>query len=198
LMVLATVWLPLVLTGVAVASIPSSTGVITGCYATKDGALRLIDAEAGQPCGNKEQLITWNQMGPAGPQGPQGEPSAQGPVGSQGPQGATGPQGPQGIPGPTGVPGAPGPQGTQGAPGISGYEIVYGDSAFDSATTKIASADCPNGKAVLRGGAFVFPSLADPNRDTAPVVLHASVPNDFFPVGSHEPAKSPPILLLGM
>jgi hypothetical protein len=227
--ILSVVWLPLVISGAAVASIPASTGVITGCYATKDGALRLIDAEAGQPCDNKEQPITWNQTGPqgatgpTGPQGPQGEPGPQGPAGEPGPQGergfpgpigtpgapgSVGPQGPQGdkgepgvqgpqgergFPGPVGTPGAPGPKGdpgapgakgdpgAQGAPGISGYEIVHSVSPADSSTTKFVWATCPAGKKVLGGGAFIFPGLDDNNRDTAPIMLHASTPNRDSP-----------------
>lgn len=204
---LSTVWLPLVITGAAVASIPASTGVITGCYATKDGALRVIDAEAGQPCDNKEQPITWSQTGPQGAQGPAGPAGMQGmpgPVGPQGAQGLPGSAGAQGVPGPIGpqgvqgepgavgpagstgpqgVPGAvgplgpAGPQGVPGAAGLSGYEIVSVDSAFDSSSTKLLSADCPAGKVALGGGADLFPSLVDPNRDTAPVVLRASTPS---------------------
>ena len=82
-----------------------------------------------------------------------------------------GPTGVQGIPGPQGVPGP------QGAPGLSGYEIVTTETAFDSTTTKVGGADCPAGKVVLGGGAYIFPSLSDPNRKTAPVVLHASLPS---------------------
>lgn len=135
---LATVWLPLVFTSAAVAGIPSSTGVITGCYATKDGALRLIDAEAGQPCDYQDLQITWNQTGPQGapglpgpageqgmpgPVGPQGVPGLLGPAGEQGVPGPIGAQGAQGEPGsigPAGLTGAPGPQGVQGEPGAVG------------------------------------------------------------------------------
>lgn len=204
---LSAVWLPLVITGTAVASIPASTGVITGCYATKDGALRLVDAEAGQPCGNKEQPITWNQTGPQGaqgpvgptgpagvigPVGPVGSQGATGPAGAPGPQGDPGPVGPvgptgrpglQGDPGPAGPAGAQGASGLQGAPGpagvpgLSGYEIVSVDSAFDSSATKLLSVDCPTGKVALGGGADILPSLTDPNHDTAPVVLRSSTPS---------------------
>lgn len=194
LLAVATVWLPLVLTGAAVAAIPAATGVITGCYATKDGVLRLIDGESGQPCGNKEQKIAWNQTGPAGPQGAQGPQGAAGPQGETGPQGLVGPQGPigrpgptgvpglpgpqglQGVPGPTGVPGLPGPQGPQGVPGLSGYEIVTVHGVFDSESSKLSYVTCPTGKAVLGGGALIFPSTDDPNRDTAPVSIQYSVP----------------------
>lgn len=45
----------------------------------------------------------------------------------------------------------------------------------------MVSADCPAGKAVLGSGAYIFPSLLDGNRDTAPIVLHDSVPAVNFP-----------------
>src|SRR5215211_2056620 len=55
-----------VLGGVAYAGIPASNGVISACKDNK-GALRLIDAEAGQSCNANQQLLTWNQQGPPGP-----------------------------------------------------------------------------------------------------------------------------------
>jgi hypothetical protein len=89
-------------------------------------------------------------------------------------------------PGPTielGVPwgilslrGAQGPQGVPGAPGISGYEVVSVDSAFDSSEAKDVFVVCPAGKRIIGGGAEIFPSLGDPNRATAPVVLTLSMP----------------------
>ena len=91
---------------VGLAAVPDSTsGVITGCYKTSSGALRVIDAEAGAVCGNSEMTVQWSQQGPQGPQGPaghQGDLGPQGPVGPQGPQGDQGPEGPQGAQGPTG------------------------------------------------------------------------------------------------
>lgn len=129
------------------------------------------------PQGDKGEPGAQGAPGPIGPQGVQGEPGSIGPAGLPG---ATGPQGVQGEPGavgPIGPAGVPGPQGVPGAPGLSGYEIVSSDSAFDSFAIKVLSADCPAGKVVLGGGADLFPSLADPNRDTAPVVLRASEPS---------------------
>lgn len=102
---------------IAVGSIPSSNGTITGCYQTIDqyagedgpttpyGTLRLIDPSnttATDPddyscAAGTEQTITWNQQGPAGPQGPQGP---------QGPAGANGQNGQNGAPGPAGPPGS--------------------------------------------------------------------------------------------
>ena len=61
--------------GVAMAAIPSSDGVITGCYnagSRPSGQLRLIDAEAGTECGRNERLVTWSQEGPAGADGDDG------------------------------------------------------------------------------------------------------------------------------
>jgi hypothetical protein len=57
--------------GVGYAAIPSSNGVISACRDSK-GALKVIDAEAGQTCNANQQPLTWNQQGPAGPQGPPG------------------------------------------------------------------------------------------------------------------------------
>jgi hypothetical protein len=52
---------------VTLAAIPSADGTITGCRDNRTGALRVIDAEAGQSCGSRETALTWNQIGPAGP-----------------------------------------------------------------------------------------------------------------------------------
>jgi hypothetical protein len=55
--------------GIAYATIPDSGGVIHGCYDTKTGALRVIDAGS---CAGKEGALNWNQTGPQGPPGPTG------------------------------------------------------------------------------------------------------------------------------
>ena len=56
---------------VAYAAIPDESGMIHGCYSTKDGALRVIDPAAGGSCNtSKESSLTWNQTGPEGPPGP--------------------------------------------------------------------------------------------------------------------------------
>jgi hypothetical protein len=55
-------------TGVGYAAIPSSNGTITACRDSK-GALKVIDAEAGQTCSANQQPLTWNQQGPAGAPG---------------------------------------------------------------------------------------------------------------------------------
>lgn len=83
--------------GTAYATIPnSSTGVITGCYQSFQGTLRVIDAQTGQRCNLLERQLDWNQTGVPGATGPAG------PIGSQGPAGAVGPEGPAGPAGPQG------------------------------------------------------------------------------------------------
>jgi hypothetical protein len=57
--------------GVSYAAIPDSNGVISACKDSK-GALLVIDAEAGQTCNAKQQPLSWNQQGPAGPPGTAG------------------------------------------------------------------------------------------------------------------------------
>jgi len=59
--------------GIAYASVPDSNGVIHGCYATKDGSLRVIDTGSGGACdAKKETPLTWSQKGPTGARGPTG------------------------------------------------------------------------------------------------------------------------------
>jgi hypothetical protein len=92
--VAATVALVLAGTGFAVASIPDRGGVISACYATRGGSLRLIDTVrkglAGH-CGRGERLVTWNQTGRPGLPGPRGLPGVQGPKGDPGDLGPPGP-----------------------------------------------------------------------------------------------------------
>jgi hypothetical protein len=60
----------LVAAGIAYATIPDSGGVIHGCYAKKDGAVRVVDPGAGGACDpKKEAALDWNQTGPQGPTG---------------------------------------------------------------------------------------------------------------------------------
>jgi hypothetical protein len=67
--------------GVAYSAIPDANHVIHGCYDSGNGALRVIDTEAGGVCRGGETAIDWNQQGPPGApgaQGPQGEPGSAG------------------------------------------------------------------------------------------------------------------------
>lgn len=118
---------------VAVGAIPGSDGVITACYqdVTTTGAdipygtLRVIDPSANTSTSvpsdvyqcdpTAEKMITWNQQGPAGPQGPPG---------TQGPQGS------QGSPGPAGAPGSPGGTGAPGSIlGNTTFSVEAGNSS---------------------------------------------------------------------
>jgi type VI secretion system secreted protein Hcp len=70
-------------TAVAIAAIPSSSGIITACRVTTGttpGQLRVIDTEASPPqaCAAGEATITWNEQGPPGPQGDPGPPGDSG------------------------------------------------------------------------------------------------------------------------
>ena len=75
-------------TGVAIASIPDSSGVIHSCYLNTNGQLRVIDS--GKSCEAGETALDWSQTGPAGPAGPAGAAGAAGPAGPAGPAGASG------------------------------------------------------------------------------------------------------------
>jgi hypothetical protein len=46
--------------GVALATIPDSSGVIHGCYDNKTGGLRVIDTDKGHTCTKSETALTWN------------------------------------------------------------------------------------------------------------------------------------------
>ena len=59
-------------------------------------------------------------VGPAGAQGPKGDPGSQGPQGERGPKGDQGEQGPKGDTGPQGAKGDKGDPGSQGEPGETG------------------------------------------------------------------------------
>jgi hypothetical protein len=67
--------------GVALATIPGSTGVINGCYEKRTGILRVIDAEAGKTCLSFETPISWNQRGLKGDPGATGARGERGPAG---------------------------------------------------------------------------------------------------------------------
>jgi hypothetical protein len=78
--------------GVAVAAIPSSSGVITGCYnagSNPSGQLRLIDVEGGAKCTRNERQISWSQQGPPGADGTDGTDGTDGADGVDGVNGAT-------------------------------------------------------------------------------------------------------------
>ena len=147
---------------VAVAAIPdSNTGVISACMKTRDGTIRIIDAQAGRRCITGETLITWNQKGVLGAQGATGAQGALGGTGSQGAPGATGPQGPLGLQGAPGLQGAQGPAGAPGSDGAQGdagpqgpallLADFYVRTAASSSFNGVARAYCDDGDAAVGG-----------------------------------------------
>jgi collagen triple helix repeat protein len=139
--------LALMVAGIAYAAIPDSSGVIHGCYSTKNGALRVIDSAA--KCGTGEIALNWNQKGAkgdtgaAGPAGPQGQAGVAGPQGPAGPKGATGAAGPAGQPGPQGAQGRTGATGPQGPQGDAGPAGPQGPSGIVASGGVYANAPSP-------------------------------------------------------
>jgi hypothetical protein len=120
--IIAVIFAAMLLTGVAYASIPDSSGVIHGCVkngTTGQREIRVIDTAYTTTCMAGWTAVTWNQ---------------------EGPQGATGPAGPQGATGPA------------GADGVSGYEIVHVQETIPPTIEQLVTAPCPVGKSVLGGG----------------------------------------------
>jgi len=70
--------------GIALATIPGSTGVINGCFDKRKGDLRVIDTEAGKTCATSETPISWNERGERGAQGDTGPRGETGPPGESG------------------------------------------------------------------------------------------------------------------
>ena len=142
------------------AAIPDPNGVIHACY-RPNGNLRLVDKSS---CTGNETAISWNQTGPAGPQGeagPQGvgalkeklDLRASWAAGGAGPQGCAGPQGP------------PGPQGPRCTWAIRASrrerlrDHQYDGNLPTNGTASVV-ATCPSGKRVL-GDGYVVPREAD-------------------------------------
>src|SRR5215218_10200627 len=67
-LLLAAAALVIVSVGAGYAAVPGSTGTISACKDNK-GTLKVIDAESGQTCNANQQLLTWNQHGPAATSG---------------------------------------------------------------------------------------------------------------------------------
>jgi hypothetical protein len=90
-------------------------------------------------------------QGPQGPAGPKGDPGATGPAGDPGPKGDPGATGPAGS---KGDPGAPGPKGDPGATGpAAAFQEIRNRATFPGPGSAWgASAECPDGTAVVAGG----------------------------------------------
>jgi hypothetical protein len=99
--VVATLALVLAGVGGAYAATGATPTVIHGCYAKKNGQLRVIAADT--RCRSGERRLEWNQQGRQGQQGSIGATGLTGPNGPAGAQGASGLTGPQGPPGPSAI-----------------------------------------------------------------------------------------------
>jgi hypothetical protein len=141
--------------------------------------------------------------GPEGPQGPTGAAGATGPAGPTGDAGPTGPEGPRGFAGPTGetgpagptgppgATGARGPAGPPGSAGLTGYTRVQGPaSAYNTSSSKTATADCPDGTLVLSGGYKVAVSN-NHFADVTPISTFASDDNTWTVTATEESVFRP-------
>jgi hypothetical protein len=110
--------------GTLAAAADSDDAVIEACAGKNVGDLRVVPSV--KNCRDNEIPMWWNQRGPQGPAGPQGEAGPVGPQGERGETGATGPQGDTGETGPQGETGETGPQGEQGPQGDPGPQGEQG------------------------------------------------------------------------
>ncbi len=83
LLLVAGIGAGLVVSAVALATIPDSNGVIHACYKKSGGALRVIDNSVTN-CAGSETSLNWNVQGAQGIQGPAGQQGEQGPPGISG------------------------------------------------------------------------------------------------------------------
>jgi hypothetical protein len=83
-----------------------------------------------------------------------------------------GPAGPPGGRGPAGERGEPGLQGPPSPPGVIGLEVVAARSQAGSDELRSVAAECPDGKRVFGGGAFVD---GDADGDASQVQDHISI-----------------------
>jgi hypothetical protein len=133
-----------------VAAIIGSDGTINGCYAEKNGSLRVV--EPATACSKGELAISWNQKGPSGDAGPEGPP------------GPTGPKGETGDPGPSGPQGATGPEGPKGDPGTALNSLV-------DVPCETGSVDKPDGRISV---------AVEPNQGLMTLTCKSSSTNPLF------------------
>src|SRR5438105_11493436 len=85
--------------GVFAADVPT----FRGCLNLKGDLYNVVISPAQPPaCKQNDTFVSWNQIGPVGPQGAKGDPGPVGPQGPKGDPGVAGPQGARGDPGPAG------------------------------------------------------------------------------------------------
>jgi hypothetical protein len=121
----------------------TNTNLIQSCI-NREGELKIVSPTTN--CRRDQKPLSWNKVGPAGPQG---LPGAAGPQGLPGAAGI----GLQGVPGATGAAGDP------GAPGVSGYQRVVVSTVNQQLPAfgeTVRFANCPVGKKVVGGGGIIF------------------------------------------
>lgn len=121
-------------TSVALASIPSHHGTITGCYNTHTGALRIVHSV--HACRSGERVLQWKVDGGRGVAGPAGKNGANGKNGKNGTDGNTLLNG-------AGVPGA----------GLGSNGDFYLDTSSDTLYGPKAAGAWPTPGTSLKGGA---------------------------------------------
>jgi hypothetical protein len=167
----------------AAAGISAATSSPTTFYAceTPSGNVHSIGT-APHTCGH-QAVVTWNSVGPTGPQGP---------TGATGPRGATGATGPMGATGSAGATGATGPAGTPGSSflaGSSGDQVSTGNNGGGCGgfigVGNCASADGVVGQAVAVSGTlqdlYVNLSAAPGSNGSGPI--HERWQIDVFDAG---------------
>jgi hypothetical protein len=75
----------------------TTTGTIKACYKTSTSPSTISHVPTSATCPSGNTTLTWNQVGPRGPQGPAGPQGVAGAQGPAGPKGPTGSQGSAGI-----------------------------------------------------------------------------------------------------
>ncbi len=114
--------------------------MVSACYSTKTGVVRVVDKDKKQKCRKGEKALSWNQKGPKGDTG------AQGPQGLQGPTGVAGTNGQNGVPGGPGQPGSSGPGLIFGTGTVTNNQTTYTSlGGTDSPTQSIAFTPIPPG-----------------------------------------------------
>jgi hypothetical protein len=160
----------------------------TGSGSTAQTNLGLATVAA---TGAYSDLIGSPAEGPAGPQGPQGDPGPEGPQGDpgpegpEGPQGDPGPEGPEGPEGPQGGPGPQGPAGADGAEGPEGPEGLAGPQGGPGPTGPQgpAGADGAQGDVGPPGPAGADSTVPGPQGPTGPPGANSTVPGPQGPKG---------------
>jgi hypothetical protein len=155
------------------------------CVGLEAMMLYNVQTDSDIECEGTDAVISWNQRGAPGPQGPVGE---TGPAGPPGPAGLQGPLGPDGAEGPQGPRGRVGPEGSEGPAGPAGAD---GERGLNWRGNWNAMTDYQPRDAVFHGDASWVAVVA--NRDAAP---DARSPDwDLLAAGGVDGESGPPGLI---